>query len=272
MPPKKGFSTKRGATPNDSSADYGSPPEKKAKTETEGAAGDIAPEAKDIDDLGFVLRKYYPPEMSDDRARAYGNGEIVRPAEQLAAALEETAAARGQIPTGDAVVHWFRRDLRTADNRGLRQASEAAAQAGIPLLGLYLVSPEDFEAHLTAPARVDFELRALAVLRRDLARLDIPLHVETVARRRRIVPRVLELAREWRAGRLFANMEYEVDELRRDARLVRLGAEGGSGGGNSGETGDAAAVAVDIVHDTCIVPPGALTTGAGRQYSVYTPW
>lgn len=76
--------------------------------------------------------------------------------------------------------------------------------------------------------------------------------------RRRVPERVLELLAGVGARHLFANAEYEVDELRRDARLVRLGAARG--------------VAVEVVHDTCVVPPGALRTGAGRPYAVYTPW
>jgi len=29
---------------------------------------------------------------------------------------------------------------------------------------------------------------------------------------------------------------------------------------------------MDVVPDTCVVSPGELTSGTGRQYSVYTPW
>lgn len=241
---------------------------KKAKVQTARLSNDPLrqphPSSAEAEEHGIVLRKFYPPEMSNARARAYTNDELPRPIEELNASLEETAEARQRIAieTGSdsAVVHWFRWDLRTTDNRALSLASKRAQAAGVPLVGLYILSPEDLEAHLISPARVDFALRSLAVLRRDLAaHYDIPLHVETVSRRRDVVPRVLALARDvWGARQLYAAAEYEVDELRRDARLVR---EGGARG-----------IAVDVVHDTCVVPPGELHTGAGRQYAVYTPW
>ncbi len=294
MPPKRSLNTssnkkKRSASPDGNTGDLpGGKTTKKHKADDD-LLHQPHPSAALSEEHGIVLRKYYPAEMSNARARAYNEGTIRRPAEELAAALEETAEARALIgASGDAtaasVVHWFRRDLRTADNRGLRLASEKARDlgngggdggdgGGVPLVGLYVLCAADLEAHLEAPARVDFALRSLAVLRADLAaRFDIPLHVEVVGEGCDVVPRVLALARDrWRAAWLFANMEYEVDELRRYARLVRLGAAAGAGG-DGGEGGDGGGLAVEIVHDACVVPPGALATGAGRQYSVYTPW
>ncbi|KAI0015607.1 deoxyribodipyrimidine photo-lyase [Xylariomycetidae sp. FL0641] len=212
----------------------------------------------EAEENGIVLRQYYPPEMSNARALAYNKDELPRPIEVLNAALRDTATARLNVEVEDAVVHWFKMDLRTADNTALWEASEKARAAGVPLIGIYIVSPEDFEAHLTAPVRVDFVMRTLHVLKRDLAALDIPLYVETVERRKDVPERIIEFMEEWGARHLFANLEYEVDELRREAKMVRLCADRG--------------MAMELSHDTCIVPPGKLTTGAGRQFSVYSHW
>ncbi|KAK5277248.1 DNA photolyase phr1, partial [Exophiala xenobiotica] len=114
---------------------------------------------------GIVLRKYYPPEMTNDRARDYISGKIERPIEALNKAIRETQASRDKVPVGDSVVHWYKNDLRTLDNKSLHLASEKAKTHGIPLICVYFVSPQDFEAHLTAPVRVDFILRNLQVLR-----------------------------------------------------------------------------------------------------------
>jgi deoxyribodipyrimidine photo-lyase len=214
--------------------------------------------ANESEEHGIVLRKYYPPEMSNDRARAYNNDEITRPIEELVSALEETASDRKDIKVNKSVVHWFKMDLRCSDNRALAIASEKAKEAGIPLICMYIVSPQDFEAHLRSPVRVDFMLRSLEVIKNDLAQLDIPLYVETVERRKKIPDRILELMEEWGASHLYANMEYEADELRREALLVRDLAENGK--------------AFEVVHDSCIVPPGALQSGSGKQYAVYSPW
>jgi deoxyribodipyrimidine photo-lyase len=212
----------------------------------------------EAEENGIVLRKYYPHEMSNARARAYNADELPRPIEVLREAMTETSGERRKVKVKDAVVHWFKMDLRTKDNQALSAASYKAQQANVPLIAMYIVSPQDFEAHLTSPARVDFTLRTLKVLREDLAKLDIPLYIETVDKRKLIPGRIIELMEEWGANHLFANMEYEVDELRREAELVRLLSEKG--------------MAMEVMQDTCVVPPGQLTSGSGKQYAVYSPW
>lgn len=213
---------------------------------------------KDAEEHGLVQRKYYPHEMSNARARAYNENVLPRPIEQLQAAQRDTAAARKKVGGGEAIVHWFKMDLRTRDNTALSMAGAKARADGVPLLGLYVVSPEDWEAHFRASIRVDFTLRTLEVLRADLDKLDIPLWVVTVEKRKEIPKKIAKLMDEWGAKHLFANMEYEVDELRREAKMVRMLAEQGK--------------SFEVVHDTCVVPPGELRTGAGKQYAVYSPW
>lgn len=252
MPPKAA-EKRKAAAPAEANGTAGS-----KRTKTGNALREPHPLAQEAEKHGIVLRKYYPPEMSTARARAYNNDEIPRPIEQLISALEDTAGQRSKVAVKHAVVHWFKTDLRHTDNKALALASEKAKGAGVPLICMYIVSPQDFEAHLMAPVRVDFVLRTLEVLKRDLGKLDIPLHVETVERRRAIPNRVLELMEEWGSRHLFANMEYEVDELRREARLVRDLAEN--------------EMSFEVVHDSCVVPPGQLRSGAGRQYAVYSPW
>lgn len=156
------------------------------------------------------------------------------------------------------MIHWFKRDLRISDNRSLHAASVKAKELGVPLIAVFIVSPQDYEAHLTSAVRVDFELRTLEVMRRDLAERDIPLCVKTVEKRRDGVEFLLGKCREWGARHLFCNMEYEVDELRREAKLVRSGVEVG--------------IAVEVLHDDVVVPPGHLKSGSGKQYSVFSPW
>lgn len=216
------------------------------------------PLAGEAETYGIVLRKYYPPEMSNARARAYNSNDIPRPIEDLLCALEETAEQRKKVDVKDSVVHWFKTDLRCNDNRALALASEKAKEAGVPLICTYIVSPQDFEAHLTSPVRVDFILRTLEVLKKDLEKLDIPLYVETVEKRKHVPDRILELMEQWGSRHLFANMEYEVDELRREAGMVHDLSENGK--------------SFEVVHDTCVVPPGQLQSGSGNQYAVYTPW
>lgn len=67
---------------------------------------------------------------------------------------------------------WFRCDLRTTDNNALLAAAD-----GRPCLALYLLSPAQWREHDDAPCKVDFWLRNLGELQRQLAALNIPLLV-----------------------------------------------------------------------------------------------
>lgn len=249
MPPKTATkdSNKRTAVTSPDS------PNKKAKGDSQ-AFKDSTQE----EEHGIVDREFYPPEMTNERCQQYKDNELTRPIEALDTARNETASARKQIQVKDAVVHWFKCDLRTQDNKALNLASEKAKSKGVPLVCIYIVSPQDFKAHMTSAVRVDFILRTLEVLKEDLAKLDIPLYVETVEKRKTIPDRIFELCEEWGASHLFANIEYEVDELRREARMVGDGLAKG--------------IAFEVVADTCVVAPGELSSQTGNQYSVYSPW
>ncbi|MCJ1429315.1 hypothetical protein MMC29_007228, partial [Sticta canariensis] len=250
MPPKK-------ATANGSkrkvNAIQDSHPSKRAKSETSAFK-----QSTQEEEFGIVDREFYPPEMTNARCLQYNNNELIRPIEALDSARQETAPERKAVEVKDAVVHWFKCDLRIEDNRALNLASEKAKEQNVPLICLYLVSPQDFKAHMTSAVRVDFILRTLETLKKDLGKLDIPLYVETVEKRKAIPDRIFELCEKWGASHLFANIEYEVDELRREAKIVTKGIEKG--------------IAVEVVSDTCVVAPGELSSKTGNQYAVYTPW
>lgn len=196
--------------------------------------------------------------MSNARARAYNDGTLQKPIDDLLSAIADTVDVRRGVTVGKAVVHWFKWDLRVGDNTALKLASLKAAEKGVPLLALFIISPQDYQAHLTAPVRVDFMLRTLKVLKEELSKLDIPLWVEVVEKRKQVPERIMGLLERWGVRHLYSNMEYEVDELRREGKMVRLCADRG--------------VAMEVVHDTCVVPPGRLKSGSGNQYAVYSPW
>lgn len=208
---------------------------------------------------GIVDRRFYPAEMSNERCQEYKAGIIERPLDGLHKIMNETRKAREKIKPGHAVLHWFKRDLRYTDNRGLATAARRAGEAGLPLVALFVVSPQDYEAHVTSAVRVDFELRSLSVLQEDLeGKFDVPLTVVTVDKRREIPAFIVEFCKKWEIKDVFCNIEYEVDELRREAKLVQV------------------CLDEDInftpIHDDVVVQPGQLASGAGKQYAVYTPW
>ncbi|KAG8693702.1 hypothetical protein FRC08_008957 [Ceratobasidium sp. 394] len=149
-------------------------------------------------------------------------------------------------------------DMRVKDNRALSAASSMAKELGVPLLVLFMLSPGDYVSHDRSPRRIDFCLRNLALLKDELDQLNIPLYTASHTPRKTIPEEIIKLARKWGAARLYANIEYEVDELRRDLRIVHLAT--------------LANIRVEFFSDRCVVEPGALATKSGNQYAVYSPW
>lgn len=255
MPPtKRAFSTRGDASTPADSTNGSAHANKRGRHDL----AEPHPNAQQAEHFGIVLREFYQPEMSNERCKAYSDGLLERPIQTLQKAYEATRESRQIIQPGSAIVHWFKSDLRLHDNRALFMAYEVARQHEIPLICLYILSPQDLTAHLTSAARVDLTLRTLGRLRQDLGEIDIPLYMETQDERRSIPNRIVDLCQRWGANHLFANIEYEVDELRRDAKLVRLCAENG--------------IKFEAAHDTCVVTPGNLQSQQGKQYAVYSPW
>ncbi|KAF9818336.1 hypothetical protein IEO21_02851 [Rhodonia placenta] len=163
------------------------------------------------------------------------------------------------VTKGDSIVYWMRiEDLRTRDNRALAQASEQAREDHVPLIALFVLSPHDYIAHDRSARRIDFTLRNLRCIRSSLAELHVPLYTTTHTPRTNIPSYVLSLLNEWNATRLYANVEYEVDELRRDIKVCELARE--------------KKVACTFVHDKCIIPPGKVLTKGEKGYTVYSPF
>ncbi|KAI0036800.1 DNA photolyase, FAD-binding/Cryptochrome [Vararia minispora EC-137] len=174
--------------------------------------------------------------------------------------LETAQAARLTSPTkGNAVVYWMRmEDMRIHDNRALSKASELAKKENIPLVALFVISPHDYIAHDRGPRRIDFMLRNLRCIQTDLANLHIPLHVTTHTPRHTLPEYILSLMKDVGATQIFANIEYEVDELRRDIKLCELAKN--------------EKFSAIFVHDKLIIQPDTLFTKANKPYTVYSPW
>ena len=250
MPLKQKVTGKRKATPQSEGP--------KKRLVVEGNGVQVLNSREAAEKFGIVQREFYPPEMSIARALQYREGLIPRPIEVLDAVTKETKVAREMIPVKDCVIHWFKMDLRLSDNHALHLAAEKARTSNVPLICVYLISPQDYQAHLRAPVRIDFMLRTLEVMKEDLAKLDIPLHVETVAERKKVPLRLMELADAWGASHIYTDIEYEVDELRREASLTRNCLTKG--------------IAFNAVPDVCVVAPGELASQQGKQFAIYSPW
>ncbi|KAG9317430.1 DNA photolyase [Chiua virens] len=160
---------------------------------------------------------------------------------------------------GKSIVYWMRMgDLRIVDNRALAAASQQATKEKIPLIVLFLFSPQDYIAHDRSKRRVDFVLRNLSKIKESLAELDIPLHTVSQTPRHTIPPKIISLLESFQCTDLFANIEYEIDELRRDLKVLTLSKEKG--------------IRPHYFHDKCIIEPGLINTKDGKTHTVYSPY
>ncbi|KAF9484024.1 hypothetical protein BDN70DRAFT_873193 [Pholiota conissans] len=164
-----------------------------------------------------------------------------------------------QQEKGASVVFWMRMgDLRIRDNRALSRASEQAHMSGLALIALFVISPQDYIAHDTGVRRIDFILRNLHALKEAFSELHIPFYVISQSQRQDIPSFVVSFCDKHCARNLYANFQYEVDELRRDIKVFKLGNKKN--------------IQVHLEHDKCLVDPGILVSKQGKAYAVYSPY
>ncbi|KAL9057692.1 MAG: hypothetical protein Q9162_002166 [Coniocarpon cinnabarinum] len=178
------------------------------------------------------------------------------PFEELHASLETSKSS----PKARNVLHWFRsKDLRMEDNRALAAASKKAKEGKGHLITMYLFSPKDMDWHGTSPARTDFILQSIQILKDALAEKHVPLACVTAEERAEKVVDMMRFVKDHDISHIYANMEYEVDELRRDIKLAH-------------KVADEKELSFEALHDQTILKPGVLTTGGGRPHKVFTPY
>lgn len=157
------------------------------------------------------------------------------------------------------VLHWFRsKDLRIHDNRALHDAAETAKEAGTPLICAYLHCPAELNWHGTSPARTDFIIENLELMQQELKELDVPLVFLGASERDQIVPTIVDFIKNNKVSHVFANHEYEVDELRRDLKLLKHGSE--------------EQFQFALRHDQTVMEPLTMLTGGGKPMKVFTPY
>ena len=146
---------------------------------------------------------------------------------------------------------WLRTDLRVHDNSAL-----AAAMAAGPTVALFLLSPGQWHAHDDAPSKVDFWLRNLAELSRELGALNVPLLVRQ-ADDWSAAPRVIaELCEQLQIGSVQVNEEYGVHESRRDQAVA--------------QALDALGINFRSHLDQLLFRPGSVLTKSGGYFQVYS--
>lgn len=154
------------------------------------------------------------------------------------------ASADGKSTVSEPQIVWLRRDLRLAD----QPAFHAAAAAG-PVVAVYVLDDETPGKHAYGGASRWYLHHSLKALAADLARHNSQL----ILRRGRAADVLCDLAAELGAKTVHALRHYEPWWVKAQEEL---------------------AVKLDLsLHDgNYLLPPGAVTTGSGTPYKIFTPF
>ena len=149
---------------------------------------------------------------------------------------------------------WFRADLRIHDNLAL---AAACRDKNAVVIGLFIATPQQWEAHAMAPRQAAFLWQNLQALHAALAQRGIPLYLRETGTFDDSLPLLKAFCEEHQVDALFYNYQYELNEHRRDLNVER-GLEG--------------KVVCQGFDDSVLLPPGSVTTGSGEMYKVFTPF
>lgn len=139
---------------------------------------------------------------------------------------------------------WLRRDLRMADNPALYHA----AQAG-PIVAVYVLDDERAKGHAYGGASRWWLHHSLEMLSKSFAKR----HARIILRRGDAVEELCKLAQEIGAETVHANRHYEPWWRKAQSELKdRLD--------------------LQLYDGNYLLPPGAVTTGSGTPYKIYTPF
>lgn len=150
---------------------------------------------------------------------------------------------------------WFREDLRACDNTALYHAQQLS---GDGVIAIYILDRSIWRQHDMAACRIDFILRGLAALKLRLTDLNIPLIIETVKSTNEIPDKIYDLIQRYQVRQIFYNVQYEIDEINRDAAVQKIMFQNG--------------IACAYFEDQSILPPGAVKTKNGSYFKKFTPY
>ncbi|MDR9828252.1 deoxyribodipyrimidine photo-lyase [Vibrio sp. FNV 38] len=149
---------------------------------------------------------------------------------------------------------WFRRDLRVDDNPSL----QLALNAGNPVVAIYIATPVQWTKQCLAPRQADLIWRRIEELQQDLKNLNIPLLYIEVDGYSDAVRHIVNLCQQYGVMNVYANREYEINEVERDHLL-------------QASLNDVD-VSVHLSHDRGLTIPGSVMNKQGKYFKVFTPF
>lgn len=150
---------------------------------------------------------------------------------------------------------WFRTDYRVADNPALCHSRRDNQE---PTLAITFLPEKQWQQHGLGERRINLNKCAVNNLYQSLDQLGIPLLILPCADFAHSQELLFKLLLDQNISELNFNIEYELNERRRDHKVNQWCKE--------------QQIEVNRFHDQCLVPPGELATKDGRPFRVYSPF
>ena len=151
-------------------------------------------------------------------------------------------------------VCWFRNDLRVLDNPAFYHCCQNSEE----VIAIFFVNRKQWLEHNDAEVKVNFWIRNLESLQQKLNELNIPLVILEADEYAGTKDVLLKFCQDQNIKNLYFNVEYPINELKRDRDIFQSFKENGIG--------------VFHYHDQVIHEPGTLKTKTGNNFSVYSPF
>ncbi|KAF7764594.1 deoxyribodipyrimidine photo-lyase [Pseudoalteromonas citrea] len=147
-------------------------------------------------------------------------------------------------------IFWFRRDLRYFGNEALIEATKNGAN-----MALFFVCEKQWRVeHGVAPIQIDLIKRRIDYLGQKLAQVGIELRIISVDMYADIPAKLDAFCKSYQVDYVYANTEYEINEVARDTACMSLG------------------VKLRLFDGDVIAKPGSVLTKSQEMFKVFTPF
>lgn len=149
---------------------------------------------------------------------------------------------------------WLREDLRVYDNPALFYATENNSA----VIVLYIIDVNMWHKHDMAVCRMEFILRGLQELSKQLEKLNIPLIIKMLGKTDKPVTVISEVITEYKISTLYFNKQYEVNEIARDNAVAKYLSKHD--------------ISWHSYDDQTILSPGRVLNQQGDYFKVFTAY
>lgn len=161
------------------------------------------------------------------------------------------------MPSTNAQVVWLRNDLRWADNPAIHHAHQMAQSKKQTLRLIYCITPGQWRTHHDAECKLAFRAQQLTQIQKQAKDAGMVLDLLICHSFQQVPQMILDYCLQHQVEQIFYNLEYPVDEKKRDLATSTLLQQH------------------NILSNTYyadLLVPLALYNQQGQAYRTFSPW